>query len=877
MHDTFRSLLFRVLLLFILTTAALGGEPFSFERTPGRLPKNVLPKTYRIRIEPDIERAAFTGSIEIEVEAREPVRAFTLNALGLTIRSATLDKNETLAAETDAAKQFLTLASRTEIAAGAHTLRIEFSGAMTEQPQGIFLTRFQLPDGTWSRAVVTQMEPSDARRMFPCWDEPVFRAAFQLTAIVPAEHTALFNVPATSERALDGGRKEITFGTTPPMASYLVAFSTGVLDTDESEVAGTKLRILATTGKRDRMKLAMDATKSVLPFYNDYFGVKYPLPKLDQIAFPSVGAGGMENWGAIVYSDTAMLFDPAAGSQANRERVFDVVAHEIAHQWFGDLVTMAWWDNLWLNEGFASWMATKAADHFNPSWKKWLRAANSAEAAMRLDARATTHPIEQPTIAESQVNDAFDEITYKKGQAVLRMIESWLGPERFRDGMRLYFSRHANGSTTTADLWQALEDSSGEKVRAMAAGWTEQPGFPLVHVRSTGDGEIELSQERFTIHQKNAAALTWQIPVIIGDIGSSEKRTVLLGPEPLRVRAAIPVRVNAGRAGFFRVEYTGESWTKLRERIAELPEEDRLGVLQDQWALVQSGRAPLARWLDLATMLRDDPSPTVGAEIAGVIGFLNHTFRGTAEYAAFQNRARTLLAPRLTHLGWDARSAEEPAAATHRAGLIRLLGQMNDPAVLAEARQRFESFMEKPESLAGDLRGAVLTLAGQGADAATWDRIHELAKRTTDTEQKDLLYSALAAARDGKLCDRALAIALGDELPARQATGMVKRVATDGEQPERAWIFAKANLPALLARVSEFESNRIVPHIFANFTDEKRAAELEAFAETNLPPRASRAVALATDEIRFQSAFRTRALRETAAWIAGSEESAAGK
>ncbi len=864
--------MFRALLL-IIATAGFAGEPFSFERTPGRLPKNVLPKLYRIRIEPDIERAAFTGSVEIEVEVREPVRTFTLNALGLTICSATLDKNDALAAEVDAAKQFLTLTPRREIAPGAHSLRIEFSGAMTEQPQGMFLTRFQLPAGNWSKAVVTQMEPSDARRMFPCWDEPVFRAAFQLTAIVPAPHTAIFNMPATSERALDGGRKEITFGTTPPMASYLVAFASGVLDAVESEAASTKLRILATTGKRDRMALAMDTTKSVLPFYNDYFGTAYPLPKLDQVAFPSVGASGMENWGAIVYADTALLFDPAAGSQANRERVFDVVAHEIAHQWFGDLVTMAWWDNLWLNEGFASWMATKAADHFNPSWKKWLRAANSAEAAMRLDARATTHPIEQPSISESEVNDAFDEITYQKGQAILRMIETWLGVEKFRAGMRLYFSRHANGSTTTADLWQALEDSSGEKVRAMAAGWTEQPGFPLVHVRSAGDGEIELRQERFTVHQQNAAALSWLIPVMIAPL-DGEPRTLLLGAEPMRVRAEIPVRVNAGRAGYFRVEYSGEAWTRLREHIAELPEGDRLGVLQDEWALAQSGRTPLGRWLELATALREDPSPTVGAEITNVIAFLDHIFRGADERAAFRIRARALLEPRLARMGWDAKPGEEPAAANHRARLIRLLGEMGAPDVLAEAQRRFESFIAQPESLAGDLRGAVLSLAGQNADAATWDRIHALGQRTTDTEQKDLLFTALAATRDEALCERALALSLGDDLPARQAAGMVNRVASNGERTENAWAFAKANLPALLARVTDFEANRIVPRIFTNFTDASRAAELEKFAETNLPSRAARAVALAVDEIRFKAAFRARALREAAAWIAAG--SAAG-
>jgi aminopeptidase N len=856
----------RTFTLLLLTAATFAGEPFSFERTPGRLPKDVVPKSYRIRIEPDIESATFSGSIEIDVEAREAVRSFTLNSLGLTIRSATLDERGALSPEVDAAKQFLTLTPRAEVAPGAHKLKIEFTGSMTEQPQGMFLTRYQLPDGKWSKALVTQMEPSDARRMFPCWDEPVFRAAFQLTAVVPAQHTALFNMPTSAERALDGGRKEITFGTTPPMASYLVAFASGDLDIEESEVAGTKLRVLATTGKRDRMKLAMDTTKSVLPFFNEYFGTKYPLPKLDQVAFPSVGASGMENWGAIVYSDTAMLFDPANGSQANRERVFDVVAHEIAHQWFGDLVTMAWWDNLWLNEGFASWMATKVADHFNPAWKKWLRAANSAEAAMRLDARATTHPIEQPSISESEVNDAFDEITYQKGQSILRMIESWLGVEKFRAGMRLYFSRHANGSTTTADLWQALEDSSGEKVRTMAAGWTEQPGFPLVQVRSTGDGEIELRQERFTVHQKDPAALTWQIPAVIAP-PASEPRTVLLGPAPVRIRATLPALVNAGRAGYFRVEYTGEAWTQIRASITELPEADRLGILQDQWALVQAGRAPLDRWLGLATALRDDPSPTVGGEITGVLGFLDHLFRGTAGRSAFRDRARALLTSRLARMGWDAAQSEDPTVANHRAGVIRLLGQMGDLSVLSEARNRFETFMARPESLGGDLRGAVLMLAGQGADTATWERIHDMAKRTTDTEQKDLLYSALAAARDEKLCARALAIALGDELPARQAAGMAGRVAGTSDQPEKALDFVKANLPALLARVSDSEANRFVPRIFTNFSEAARASELEAFAETNLPPRASRAVALAVDEIRFKSDFRTRALREAAAWL----------
>jgi len=856
----------RTFLVLVVAVSAFAGEPFGFDRTPGRLPKNVLPKSCRIRIEPDVEHATFTGSVEIDVEAREPVKTFTMNSLGLTIRSATLDNDDALSAETDDAKQFLTLTPRAEVAVGAHTLRIAFSGAMTEQPQGMFLTRFQLPEGAWSKAVVTQMEACDARRMFPCWDEPVFRAAFQLTAVVPSHDTALFNMPEQAVKDLGDGKKEITFGTTPPMASYLVAFSTGVLDVEESEVAGTKLRVLATTGKRDRMKLAMDVTKSVLPFYNDYFGVKYPLPKLDQIAFPSVGAGGMENWGAIVYADTAMLFDPAAGAQASRERVFDVVAHEIAHQWFGDLVTMAWWDNLWLNEGFASWMATKAADHFNPSWKKWLRAAHAAEAAMNLDARSTTHPIEQPTIAESQVNDAFDEITYQKGQSILRMIESWLGPEKFRAGMRLYFSRHANGSTTTADLWQALEDSSGEKVRAMAAGWTEQPGFPVITVRDVGGGEIELAQRRFTIHQTNPAPLTWTVPVVLTPVGSGGPQTVLLGGAPLRVKAALPQCVNAGRAGFFRVNYEGAAWNALRSRIADLPEADRLGVLQDQWALITSGDAPLARWLELASALRDDPSPTIGSQIAGVLGGLDELLKDTPERAHLRAFAAPLLEPRLKRTGWTAAPGEEPQVPGYRAQLIHLLGVFGSPEVLAGVRVRFDSFVKDAASLPGDLRGTVLGLVGRSADAATWERIRDIARKTTDTEQKGILYDALAAAHDPALATLALGISLGDELPARQATGMVARVAGNGRHAQLAWDFTRKNLEALLARCSAHDASRFVPRVLGNFQDNAHADGLEEFARTHLPAEAAHAVALALDEIRFKAVLRDRLIRETAEW-----------
>ena len=850
-------------LFCLLTVVVFAEEPFVFEKTPGRLPKDVVPRHYAIRIEPDVEKAAFTGRVEIEIEARKAVTSLTLNSLGLRIVSATLD-GAALTAKADDTTQLLTL-SGAEIKAGAHKVTLEFSGKLTEQPQGLYLTRYQLPDGTWQKALVTQMEPSDARRMFPCWDEPAFRAVFQLTAVVPAKHSAVSNMPTERETALANGRKEIVFGVSPAMSSYLVAFASAEMESIEDEVAGVKLRIFATPGKRAQMRVAMDATKQVLPFYNEYFGLKYPLPKLDQVAFPSVGASGMENWGCIIYADTAMLHDEAHGAQSGREHVFDVVAHEIAHQWFGDLVTMAWWDNLWLNEGFASWMDTKVADHFHPEWKKWLRASGGREGAMRLDARATTHPIQQSIANEAEALNAFDEITYQKGQSFLRMLETWLGEEKFRAGLRLYFSRHANSNTTTADLWVALEEASGQQVRAMATGWTEQPGFPMVKVSMAGERSVELRQERFTIHQKEAAPLLWQIPVILAPVGGAPQVT-LVGADVVRVNCELPAVVNMGAAAYCRVSYDGALWETLKLRLANLTEADRLNVLHDTWALVQADKLPLMRWLEVAEQLRNDPSPLIGGHLVGVLGTLDHLARGTKQRDAIRKWARDFLAPRFARLGWNAKAGEDIATANHRAELIRMLGVCGDDGIVAEAQLRAKKFLDDPSSLPGDLRGVVLHLAGKHADFTTWDRIHALVKKSSDTEQKQLLYGALASASDPMLAKRALDISLAGELPSNSAARMVGRVASEGDQPELAWDFTKAHLAELLALLSAGEADDYVARLFRSFTDAARAQELAAFSKANLPPEAARATAIAMDEILFSAEFKARILPQFAAY-----------
>lgn len=859
-----RSLIGLIALLAWFFTAS-AEEPFSLEKTPGKLPKDIVPKNYAVRIEPNVAEASFRGKETIEIEVRRPVRQIVLNSRGLVIANARLGE-EMLAPQLDETKQTLTFALAAELAPGLHHLELEFSGKLGEQPYGLFLSRYQ--EGTeQNRALATQMEATDARRMFPCWDEPVFRATFELTAVLPAAHTAVSNMPIVAETALADGLKEVRFGKSPSMATYLLAFFAGEFEAIEDEVDGVKLRMLTTPGKREQARYALEATKQILPYYNEYFGTSYPLPKLDQIALPSTGASGMENWGAILYNDTTLLYDPATSSQWTKERVFEVVAHEIAHQWFGNIVTMAWWDNLWLNEGFASWMGTKATDRFNPEWQTWLRAAGEKEWAMSLDARATTHPVQQRVATEEEANDAFDEITYQKGQAFIRMLESYLGEQSFREGIRGYMKRHAYSSTTTEDLWQALEDASGRPVRSFAAGWTQQPGFPVVKVRvATADdtAAVEISQERFTLNQPKAEPLFWAIPIALGPAAAPLDAKVVLLKEtqssPRAIEPGLALKANVGDAGYYRVWYDDTLFKRLRKAISLMATADRLNLLNDTWAMALAGRAPASRSLDLIDQLRDDPSYAIARRIVDICWSIDELQRGQPGEDAFHEWARSLLQPHLARLGWETKLDEKPLDGLLRSSVIEALGAFGDEAVLAEARRRFRVFVAKGEPIPSNLRRTVLGLVGRHADTETWEKLHELSRAESSVEQKRNLIHALTSARSSELAGRTLAISLTDELIPEDASRLVRQVGDDGDQPELALEFARANLPALLAKVGALGANSYVPSLFRPFTDAARADELENFAREKLTPDANYQVAKAADEIRFKASLKTRLL-----------------
>jgi aminopeptidase N len=873
-------LILTILFSFLANLSA--ENPFDFASTPGKLPKQVVPTEYSIRIAPKVDKFTFTGSETVKLTVRTPVREIVLNVLDIEVAAAAIDGKALpkTSIKIDKKEELLKIALPSELAGGDHTLALEFSGKINQQGQGLFYCRYQ-EEGTGAKKIMlgTQFEATDARRFFPCWDEPAFRARFQLTAVVPENWLAVSNMPIEKEAKVEGG-KEVRFAVTPSMASYLNVFVAGELDVIETKAAGVQIRVIATKGKAEWGRYALESTAKVLEYYNDYFGVPYPLPKLDQIALPGGFGGAMENWGGITYFESVLLFDPKKSSEETKQSIFAVIAHEVAHMWFGDLVTMAWWDNLWLNEGFASWLGTKCTAHFNPQWEVWLRTNEprnptrrvgiAKEVAMEGDARSTTHPIQQPIANEAEAATAFDDITYQKGQSFLRMLENFLGEPLFRDGIRKYMTAHKYSNTTTVDLWNALGESSGKPVAEIAAAWTEQPGFPVVNVKRTETNQVSLAQERFTIHYPSAPKLEWKIPLTYFTLAKPQPESRLMTGKIDNLKdipADRTLKLNAGGAGNYRVQYDDASWNLLLASLPTLSYSDRVNLLCDSWALAQADRTSSALYFNLVEKLPDLSHLAEGEQVASVFDYINRLFVGHPDREKFQGYACHILRPAFDQLGWEPKSGESPTASSLRASLIAGLGILGDKEIIAGCRERFQKYLSDPAVIAPDLRHSIFTVVGRYADESTWKKFHELGLKTTNIGEKQDYYDALAHAIDPKLVTKTLQIALSDELPTSRAIFLVGKVARYSDHPEISWEFAKTNMKALLGKADALAINSYAPSLFTFFSEKLRADELKAYAKANLPATSAKEVAKAVDEVEFRAEFKPRLAQQLKAWI----------
>src|SRR5271154_4414598 len=661
------------------------GAPLADTTQDYRLPKNVTPKRYDIRLTPDLQAFTFQGEVDIAVVVNQATDDVVLNALELEIDKVTAHrggKSLTAKAEPEPAKERAHLRFAEKLAPGEWTLKIAFRGILNDKLHGFYRSQYQDASGKTHVAATTQFESTDARRAFPCWDEPEIKASYKVTLIVDENLAAISNGGQESERKLPGGKKEVVFKETIVMSTYLVAFIVGEFDATAAVDAGTPLRIVHVPGKESLTSWAKQIGAFSLKYFADYYGLKYPGDKLDLIAIPDFASGAMENLGAITFRETALLADEKSASRAELERVADVVSHENAHMWFGDLVTMRWWNGIWLNEAFATFMEMLAVDAWKPEWKRWVSFSVSRSSAMATDALHSTRPIEYTVRAASEAGGMFDILTYEKGAAVLRMLEQYLGADEFRKGIALYLRKHQYANAETTDLWDALEESSGQPVRKLMDSWIFQPGFPIVSVKPAPGGRgLVLSQRRFMyMPQGQSDNQLWHVPVMVKvrtERGVSTHKVLLNQAEttlelPGKIEWGL---VNQGGHGFYRSRYAPELLSALTSVLGELASVERFALVSDTWAAVVAGLTPLAEFLKMTRLFRDETDLNVRRALLGAFNYLDMVTAGAVR-PALQARFRELLAPTAARLGWSPQPGENELQSQLRALILGTLGTL---------------------------------------------------------------------------------------------------------------------------------------------------------------------------------------------------------
>jgi|CXWL01.1.fsa_nt_gi aminopeptidase N len=842
--------------------------------------EGAIPSRYEISVVPNVDAATFSGQTRIEVEATTSLANVVMNALDLEVTAATID-GAAARVTIDSAAQTLTLTPRRPLRPGRHVIHVAYSGKIYDEAYGLFRVSYDA-DGQTKHALATQFEPGDARRLAPMWDQPNRRAVFSLSVTAPSAQMAISNMPVARRADAGAGMTRTTFSDTPSMASYLLFLAVGDFERVTRDVDGVELGVVVRRGQTARTHEALAAGEQSLRYFTEYFAIPYPLPKLDMIGVPGAGGfGAMENWGAILYFDQYLLVD-AHSSEAERQGVFGIVAHEVAHQWFGNLVTMDWWDDLWLNEGFASWMAAKATEAVHPDWRPWLlQMSDGTATAMAIDARAGTHPIVQTVNTIDEANLAFDSITYEKGLAVIRMLEAYVGEERFRNGVRDYVNAHTYGNARTEDLWSAVQAASGQPILDIARGFTGQAGFPVLSVtgadcaREPSNTRINITQRRFALDAASRTEERWSIPMVARRLEAAPIEVVLPAAANANIEigpACAPYLVNAGQSGFFRVLYDRTNLSRLIASMPTLTPEDQLGLLLDYWAFGRSGDAPFTDYLDLMSALPPDAHPLVVSDTANSLLALAGYAKDRPSRQAVEAFARSALGPHLARLGWDARAGEAPGDTLLRAQLIGALGTLGDAEIIAEARRRARAAGLDSGAIPASISNAVIGVYAYNADTHDYEAMLARARAARDFVQQRRLYVRLAGARDPALAARTLQLTLGEEIPRQLRTQVIAAAAA--EHPQLGWDFLKDNRAAIEALLDPLQRLEYPAAIASGSADPNVATELEAYAR-EFPPgaRASIDSAIATIRLRAQTA--SERMPAVEAWISAREAAAA--
>lgn len=851
-----------------------------------RLPKSVLPSAYTINFDPDLERGIFRGSESIELDVSQTVNKIYLNSLELNIDGAELHSLSSKGKDLPSASitstksaSIVTLNLSSPIEAGKYRLSLKFSGKMNQKLCGFYKIVARDESGRNVNIGATQMEPTDARRMFPCFDEPDFKATFKLSVAVEEGNVAISNSAIVKDEKRKGVRRRIVeFAPTPKMSTYLVTLLVGPFASSAPATSnGVPIRVWAVKGSENMGIYARDQAAKLLPFFTNYFAQPYPGKKLDLIALPEFEAGAMENLGAITFREEMLLLDKKRKSVEEERRISSVVAHEMAHLWFGDLVTMKWWDDLWLNEAFATWMSVKAVDFVRPDWRSWEDFTYSRLHAMKIDELISTRPIHAEVKNPLEAIEMFDGITYSKGASILRMLEIYLGEKVFQTGVQKYMKEHQFSNATTTDLWNSLQAASSKPVADIMHPWVHEPGYPVVEeLRKDGNSAIRLSQTRFIVDADSRAKavntkISWPVPITWRAISDSKKdepqfNFLLSGKSaPLvDLPANDALLLNSRASGYYRSNYPAVELQKiLKDGLGKLSVSERITLLSDQWTLSFAGMSPLSNYFQLLRKYDEQYDPLIIEELSGGL----ETLYGLTEIKDRPNAERFIrerLSKIAENYGWKNRAGDSDLTRNARAQVVRLLGTVGqDQNTIVEARRLFSAYLSDPQQVDPDMINAVFDIVAYNGDEATYSKILQLWRIAKSPEDRVRSLQAMRQFRRAELIEKTLKFALGAEIRLQDAPHLMEGVIGNIHAKRVAFKFVKDNWLAIKKRLPA----PAIPHVISSFESmntPEEEKELRQFLAVNPIAGGRKRIQQAVERVHNRVAFCSRSASELA-------------
>ncbi|WP_263381913.1 M1 family metallopeptidase [Granulicella arctica] len=807
-----------------------------------RLPDGVHPEHYSLSLTPDLQAATFAGTETIDLTLDAPSTTITLNAIEIKFGSV-MSGSQTAQVSLDPDKEQATFTFPQALPAGKVKLAIQYTGILNDKLRGFYLSKTKARN-----YAVTQFESTDARRAYPSFDEPALKATYDIALTVDAGDTVISNTNQIADTPAGPGKHTLKFATTPKMSTYLVAFLVGDFKCTSGKADGVPIRACSTPDKVQYTKFAVESSEFVLHYYDTYFGIKYPMPKLDMIALPDFEAGAMENFGCITYRETDLLVDSKTGSTNSKKEVASVVAHEMAHQWFGDMVTMEWWDNLWLNEGFATWMSNKPLEKWHPEWNVLQDRALEMQGTLDYDSQATTRTIRATANTPAEINEMFDGIAYGKAGAVLGMVENYLGEEVFRQGVHNYLQAHLYANATAEDFWGAQTTTSHKPVDAIMKSFVVQPGVPLVTLSEKQGSSFPAAQSRFFLAQNpdNKTGQQWTIPVCFK--GSACQ---LLTPEKTSIDAPVgggADYVNAAAAGYFRTAYMKTQLAAVTAKAeTSLSGPERIGLVGDQWALMRAGQSSVGDYLSLMLAVKNDRDGAVLENALGKLSTINARIASDEDRTRLASVIRAQLAPVYASLG-KVKAEDSYDNSTRRAVLFNTLGRAGDPAVLADARSVTDKSFSNNKAGDPQYINAAISVAAAHGDAALYEKFLAQSKDEHDPVLQADALQTLPSFTDPALVTRTLDYAVSGQVRNQSSWILIAVLLSQRETSEQAWSYVQSNWDKVHAQLTASSGARIVSAAGAFCTVQKRD-EVSSFFATHKVDGADRTLAKSIDGI----------------------------